>query len=56
MWVVTTISTVGCKMISSLLSIEISVHVIDSSNNEIRGSEVDGDKNVFLALINYCQA
>ena len=29
-------------MISSLLSIKIRVHVIDNSNNEIRGSGVKG--------------
>ena len=32
-----------CKMIASLLSIEIRVHVIDKSNNEIRGGVVKRD-------------
>ena len=31
------------KMISSLVSIEIHVHVIDNSNNEIRGGGVERD-------------
>jgi len=31
------------KMISSLLSIEIRVHVIDNGNNEIRGGGVERD-------------
>jgi len=30
-------------MISSLLSIELRVHVINNGNNEIRGSGVKGD-------------
>ena len=31
------------KMISSFLSIEIRVHMIDNGNNEIRGSGVERD-------------
>ena len=31
------------KMLSSLLSIEIHVHMIDNGNNEIRGSGVERD-------------
>jgi len=30
-------------MISSLLSIEVRVHVIDNGNNKIRGSKVERD-------------
>ena len=41
-----------CKMITSLLSIKIRVHVIDNSNSEIRGSgiirDVGGDEKQLI--------